>query len=191
MPCERAVVGEGDVVAPQVRVPLADHLRVGRPVEEHADRPAQLAGRHGRRGADEPGAVLLAAEAAADLLDADRHLVGLDPQRAGDLRLVAVGVLRRVVDRHLVVRAGDRQGADRLEVEVRLGPGLELAARATSSPCRRVRLGSASQSTSLPARRDQDVLDVLGVGREPGGRIDASTCAAIASSSVRTAGRSS
>ena len=40
----------------------------------------------------------------------------------GNGALVAVGVLRRIVDRHLVIHAGDGQGAHGLQVEVGLGP---------------------------------------------------------------------
>ena len=77
-------------------MPFADHQHVGGPVVEQADGPVQLPRRHGGLGADDAGPVLLAAEAAPDLLDDNRDLVGGNTQGRATAALVAVGVLRRM-----------------------------------------------------------------------------------------------
>ena len=104
---------------------FAHHQHVRGPVVEQPHGPVQLPRRHRGLAGDHCGPVLLASEASADLLDENRNLVGLHPQRPGHGALVAVGVLRRAVDRHLVIHAGNGQGTHRLQIEVCLRPGPE------------------------------------------------------------------
>ena len=167
---EGAVYRISDVIASQVRVTLADQPRVRRPIESHANRPAQLAGRHRGHRAGEHGAILLAAEAAADLVDANGHLICLHAQDPRDLRLVAVGILGRAVNGDLPVRPGDRQRAVRLHVKVRLRAGLELAVQCRSS------IWSVAWFREplliAPLTSDQDMPVVFGMRRESGGRVE-------------------